>query len=283
MPPHIGLIVTGPTALKDFQVFVKTLHVWHPDAHLYIYTDSVTPVSTVTSAFPNARIKVALDIYSGKTRQHMEALPGTRYKHLFTDYTFEKAAVIEWMFQETPSLASSQGAWFLDADISILGQLPSIPSTATLALSPHYIRPRDESLYGHYNAGFLWMKDSRFIEPWRTAGHTSRFFEQAPLESIATQAGSGLYEFPIQVNFGWWRMFQGTASSAEIQAKFSFSRADTGSIGIRYDGVPLQSIHTHWYQRDRSITTVFNMWFNDLLTKFQSHPPINTFKRNIVV
>ena len=275
--PHIAMIVTGPTALADYKVFVKTLEVWHPDAHLYIFTDSATPVATVPFK-GTTHIKEALNAYTGKTRQQMEQLPGIRYANLFTDYTYEKAAVLEWVF----SFETGEGVWFLDADISHLAPLPSIPPTATLALSPHSIRPRDEALYGHYNAGFLWMRDDRFIAPWREAGKTSRFFEQVPLETIAAQAADGLYEFPIQVNFGWWRMFQGTASSTEIQAKFSFFRQDT-SIGIRYDGVPLQSIHTHWYQRDRSITTTFNTWFNDLLTKFKSHPPIAAFKRHITV
>lgn len=279
--PTIAMIVTGPTALADYKVFVQTLEVWHPDAHLYIYTDSATPIDTIKFK-GTIHSKKQLDSYAGKTRQQMEQLPGIRYTNLFTDYTYEKASVLEWAIHESGSPA---GVWFLDADISLLAPLPAIPPTATLALSPHYIRPRDEALYGHYNAGFIWMRDGRFLAPWREAGKTSRFFEQVPLETIAaqaTQADDGLYEFPIQVNFGWWRMFQGTASSAEIQSKFSFFRQDT-SIGIRYDGVPLQSIHTHWYQRDRSITTTFNTWFNDLLTKFKSHPPIAAFKRHIAV
>lgn len=271
MNPHIGLIVTGAEAAREFELFTKSLEQWHPDATLYVYTDSATDLSKI--AFKGKlHIKKALDAYKGLSRKTMEALPGKTQDSLFKEYTYEKAAVLEWMFESQPALKTT-GAWFCDADITFCAPLPPIPESATLALSPHYIREVDCKLYGKYNAGFFWMKDPAHITTWRAAAASSRFFEQAALEDVAAAAGTALYEFPIQVNFGWWRMYQAAAAPPAIQAKFSLFRGDTG-VGIRYDGAPLQSIHTHWHDTSRSSAGVFNAWYNEFTKKFASHKPL---------
>lgn len=278
--PHIGLIVTGLHALLDYTVFCRTLEVWHPDATLYVFTDSETPVHTVTFK-GTVHVKVALDAYKGLTRRAMEGRPGILYDSLFKDYTYEKANVLDWMWSMSPA-HTLEGAWFLDADICFLAPLPAIPATTTLALSPHSIRPADERLYGKYNAGFLWFKDRTYLDAWRAAARTSRFFEQAALEDLATLANatSSLYEFPIQVNFGWWRMFQSTEPPAAIAAKFSLFRAEQ-SVGIRYDGKALQSVHTHWYQMDGSATDSFNRFLKSIVARFPTHRPLAQFGKAI--
>jgi hypothetical protein len=275
--PHIALIVTGAEALADLVIFVKTLEVWHPDATLYVLTDSVTKIGDIRFK-GTMHVRVALDAYRGLNRKAMEGLPGRIYDTLFKDYTYEKADVIEWAF--SLGAVGDKGVWFMDSDITHLAPLPDIPSSTTLALSPHYIRESDCRLYGKYNAGYFWLRDPSLVSAWRSAGFTSRFFEQAALEDIAVAAGSGLYEFPIQVNFGWWRMFQGLIPPAEVQASLSFNRADT-SVGLRYKGVPLQSIHTHWYDTTGSATGVFNAWVNEYTRKFASHKPMAGFRRSL--
>jgi hypothetical protein len=272
----IGLIVTGQQALQDFKIFVATLTSWHPNAELYVYTDSKTDVSSVKWSGP-LHIKAAMDGYAGKSRAEMEALPGRKYDSLFKDYTYEKAAVLEWMFADQ---TDAEGAWFLDADITLLAPLPQIPETTQVALSPHYIRQCDTALYGKYNAGFMWFKSVDLLETWRQAAPASRFFEQAALEVVAAAAGPGLYEFPIQVNFGWWRMFQSPEAPPAIQAKFSVNRTDKG-IGIRYDGQPLQSVHTHWKSHGDRTMLEFNNWFKAYLTRFKMHKPIANLMKTI--
>jgi len=265
----IGLIVTGQQALQDYKIFTASLAVWHPTASLYVYTDSKTDVKSVKWG-GQLQIKNGMDAYAGKTRAEMEALPGKKYDSLFKDYTYEKAAVLEWMF-ESPA---DEGAWFLDADITLLAPLPQIPYTAIVGLSPHYIRQCDTALYGKYNAGFMWFKSLELLEMWRQAAPASRFFEQAALETVAAAAGPGLHEFPIQVNFGWWRMFQSPEAPPTIQAKFSVNRTDK-SVGIRYDGQPLQSVHTHWKTQSGDRTMFdFNTWFKQYLDRFKMHKPV---------
>ena len=278
--PHIGLIVTGEEALADFAVFCKTLEVWHPDATLYVFTDSETETGLISTVFKGTvHSMTTMDSYRGLKRKEMEKLPGKLYDTLFKDYTYEKANVLDWMFESISDL--NGGVWFLDADICHCAPLPEIPlaSGTTLALSPHYIQTRDEALYGKYNAGFLWLNDPSLVQAWRSLGVKSRFFEQAALEDLAVRSGVKLYEFPIQVNFGWWRMFQGRASVADVQAGFTISKLDK-SIGIRYKGKPIQSFHTHWFQKT-SVTGAFNTWIVDFLRPFSTYEPIEHFLKAI--
>ena len=275
--PSIGLIVTGSESLKELQIFAKSLEIWHPDAVLYVATDRETQVETIKFK-GEIKVKRTLDDYVGKRRYEMESLPGKHYKDLWTDFMYEKAKVIEWMFD-----AEVKEAWFLDADITFLAPLPDIPETATLALSPHYIRECDTKRFGYYNAGFLCMRNRKYLEEWKKAGLTSRFYEQAALETIAESAKleNTLYEFPIQVNFGWWRMFQSVLSPPTILSKFSIFRKEQ-SVGIRYDGKALQSVHTHWNDKGEYGLQAFNNSFRTLLKKFINHPPIKVFCSSIL-
>jgi hypothetical protein len=273
-PPRIGLIVTGKDAFADFALFIKTLEQWHPTAELFVYTDSDTPVNLVQTKL-NLRYKTAMDRYKGLKRSQMETMKGIFYDSLFKDYTYEKAAVLEWMFETQ----ATEPAWFLDADISHLAPLPVIPDGAELALSQHMIRPASEAKYGKYNAGYMWFKSAALLPKWKELGHSSRFYEQAALEDLANSIPKeALYEFPPQVNFGWWRMQQSTTSQRDIQAKFSIFRNDK-SIGIRYDGKPLQSIHTHWYSTTEFECVSFRMWFDQFTTKFKTHKPLQNYRK----
>jgi hypothetical protein len=286
--PRIGLIVTGERTVSDFRIFVRTCELWHPDAILYVFTDSATaPALREIRSRLTVYIRIALDAYSGKGRVEMEAMPGAVYATLWTDFMYQKAAVMQWMFDSAPATAAGTATdiWFLDADITLLAPLPAVPAAARVALSPHYIREADCRLYGRYNGGFLMMRDRALLDVWRAAGHRARFYEQSALEDVAVAAAAtattadAVYEFPPQVNFGWWRMYQGSEAPAAIQGKFSLYRADAASSGIRYDGAALQSVHTHWYERT-SATGAFNAWFDAYTARFAGgHAPLRTLRR----
>jgi hypothetical protein len=274
-PPHIGLLVSGPEALVEYNLFVATLELWHPDAVLYVYTDSKTLVTKTPKSGALHVNQTVLDKYNGRRRTEMEATSGTLYDSLWKEYMYEKANVLKWMFELQPDLKTT-GAWFMDADILHCAPLPAIPEYATLALSPHYIRAADEAKFGHFNGGFMWFKDPALLEIWKAAGHSSRFFEQSALEDVARAAGITAYSFPPSVNFGWWRMFQSPFSPPDQQKKFSVYRPNPG-VGLRYDGLTLQSIHTHWFQHDGSSTHVFNQWFQQISKILKSHKPMQQF------
>lgn len=275
--PVIGLIVTGTDCFRDFKIFVKTLEQWHPDATLYVFTDTKTQPESVEHSC-KIITKVCLDAYTGKSRKIMEKTKGKVYDSMWKEFMYEKANILRWIFELKPSLKDT-GVWLMDTDIIHLAPLPEIPAGKTLALCPHYINSNDENLYGHYNGGYLWLKDPSLLDVWCEAGKTSRFFEQSALEDIAEKAKDTLYEFPIQVNFGWWRMFQGTEDKKVIQTKFSIFRTDN-SVGIRYDGAPLQSIHTHAFDKTPGACAFFNIWFTMWLNKVaNAHQPLADWKR----
>lgn len=269
--PRIGLIVTGAETLCDFQIFVKTLAMWHTDAELFVFTDTATESHIKAIKTPiKIHTRPTLTKYSDKDRKTMEAMSGEVYATLWTDFMYEKAAVLQWIFEIYPTLAegSGAGAWFMDADITFLAPIQAPPAWATVALSPHYIRTADEMRFGKYNGGYLWIKDQSLLEVWRVAGHSSHFYEQSALEAVSCAAAGGLFEFPIQVNFGWWRMFQSSDAPPVIQSRFRFNRFDK-SIGLRYDDVPLQSIHTHW-RDNTSVTGMFNLWIDTFTGRIAS-------------
>jgi hypothetical protein len=121
------------------------------------------------------------------------------------------------------------------------------------------------------------MRDPRFLDTWAEATHTSRFFEQAALESVAATARS-LYEFPIQNNFGWWRMFQSEVTTEAMVRQFGFRRGGEG-IGLIFQGQPLASVHTHFFERNDPYTIEFNKFILTLLEKLGKYPPANEFLR----
>lgn len=266
-------LATGK-ALLDLKLLLWSIEVWHssdlPD--VYLFTDDVTATPPYKGKL---HIKKALNEYTGLDRQQMEKMPGKIYKTKWTDFMCEKMQAMRWAFEEADP--GAEGIWFLDADICLLGKLPSIPVGVDVALAPHYIHPRDEIKYGRFNGGFLWMREPKFLDIWAEATYTSHFFEQAALEKVAATAKS-LYEFPIQNNFGWWRMFQSMASTDEMTRRFGFNRRAEG-VGITFDGVPLLSVHTHIWEQKDTYTIEFNRFLFTLLEKLGKHPPAQDFLR----
>jgi hypothetical protein len=268
----LAAIVTGSKALTEFQLLLHTLEQWVPAAEVFVFTD--TPTYKLISSLKSRirfQTRVTLDEYAGLTRKDMEARDGRRYATLFHDYTMEKAAAMQWVFEER-SAAATQGVWFLDADICLLAPLPTVPTGTSLGLSPHYIRVADEARYGHYNAGMIWVRDSKLLDVWKRMAHGSRFYEQAALEEVAkvaeAEAEGAVYEFPIQDNFGWWRYLQSADAPPVIQERLGYNRR-LPCCGLTYEGAVLRSIHTHWDE-----VSEFNEWMRSRLEFLaRSHPP----------
>jgi len=270
--PFVCTLATNH-ALQDLQYFLKSLMVWNSNAPtVYLFADK-----DVATAIPAIKytgkiiVKEALNTYSHKMRTEMERIPSNS-KTLWYDFQMEKLNLLDWVFK-SENTASEVGVFYLDADIFFLGELPTIPEAATVALSPHMIRKQDEKLYGTYNAGYFWTKSVDAIHAWRNACQASRFFEQAALEIFDTEEWSGrLYTFPIQTNYGWWRMFQSDTHYTELQKDWAIRR-EVRHAGITVKKEPLISIHTHWNTSDFT-TKIFNTFVRDLLTKLAPmHPP----------
>lgn len=166
----------------------------------------------------------------------------------------------------------------------------SSSSSSLIAVSPHRIRKADERLWGRYNGGCFGTNDPMALFSWKKHTETSRFFDQASIEDVVRDWGgvggggdplsapshsspaNGLFpqrrrvlEFPVQVNFGYWRLFQSETLTSPALAlrsnplsgqmgivrtnemsRFSISQQD-GQRLLLYDGAPLQSVHTHFF------------------------------------
>ena len=133
------------------------------------------------------------------------------------------------------------------------------------------IRESDEALYGMYNAGFFWTNQPHFSSSWKLACKTSRFFEQAALETMSDfTPEEECHTFGEEVNYGWWRMTQSPKGLQAQQAAWSAS--DTG---LCVNDIPLVCIHTHWKTSD-TVTNQFNRWILEQLEKLKHQPTIRT-------
>ena len=256
MPPIVATLATNE-CYDDLKLFLSSLSLWYSKADaptVYIYADSQVAEKIIAEEYHMHIVFCQrLDDYSGLTRQEMEAVSRPNNTTLWYEFQMEKLNLLDWVFESDAETATRDGVFYLDSDICFFGPLPTPPPTMTVGLSPHYIRPRDEARFGRYNGGFLWFKEQRAVKAWRDACPNSRFHEQAAIECFDEASWSDkVYMFPPQVNYGWWRMFQGSYTASELQAKWS------AAATIIVDGQPLQSIHTHFYKPGERATLLFN-------------------------
>jgi len=241
----IALLV-NENAMDDLRIFLETLQLWNTILPT-LYIACSKPLQLKYKGIIHT--KVCLETYTNLTRQQMENLPSKEsLTNLFHDFTVEKCSLIEWAIKEHGS-----GVLFCDADICWLGPLPSIDPTK-LTLSPHEIRPQDEARFGLFNAGFLYIPSLESVRQWRKACLTSTFFEQKALDIFQISCN----RFGSHVNYGWWRMFQASKPSQQLQAEWSIHRHESHS-GLCVKGIPVVCIHTHWKTNDY-ITNMFNTW-----------------------
>ena len=258
MPPIIATLATNQS-YQDLKIFLTSLSLWYTPATapaVYIFTDSRTMDKVIADHYLLYIVfNTCLDKYSNKNRLEMEAVKRPNGKTLWYDFQMEKLNLLDWVFSADSDTATTDGVFYLDSDICFFGPLPSIPDYAKVALSPHYIKQADELRFGRYNGGFLWFRDKTAITIWREACPNSRFHEQAALECFDATEKTGLlvYDFPMEVNYGWWRMWQSSTPSHVLQNEWK-SNESIIFIGDR----PLQSVHTHFYNASDNATKAFN-------------------------
>jgi hypothetical protein len=257
-------------AVADLAVLFFTLELWNSTPPtIYIFSDAPTIPKIEALPYKGKKIiKDALAPYIGLNRATMERTPGKKFKTLFADFCAEKPRLLSWALDE-----GSNGILFLDADICHLGPLPILASEIQLALSPHMIRKSDTDRFGVYNAGYLFLRSKEIADKWYELCATSYFFEQGCLEDLSVWVSlkwpGGFEKFPVTVNYGWWRLWQGDRPSADLQKEWRILRRD-GWSGLSINGAPVQSIHTHWHIRDDMATMRFNLWILGELRKLNS-------------
>lgn len=278
--PAMIAVLANSNALEDLELFFSSLQLWNsklPPIYLFCtrkvqdwlpgkYKGSVT-------SYP------VLDSYEGFTRQQMERKPSSRGRpNLFHDFTEEKCALMRSALQSMKEEQKKRGVLFCDADLLWLGPLPQIAEGSQLVLSPHMIHKHDEEKYGRFNAGLLWTNSEEVIGAWEEACKTSHFFEQAALEQLEAYQPSF---FPVQVNYGWWRMFQSPNGVQPQKEAWSIKRdPQERHSGIQVEGSPLVCIHTHWKTTDH-VTQCFNDWVAGKLELLKSQSKVRTLLKKL--
>lgn len=272
-PSHIATLATS-SAIDDLRIFLKTLSFWNsPPPPVYLFCDAAVAAAVPSFGYTGELvIKEALTAYTGLNRAQMESMPGIHYKNLFFDFVCEKLTLMEWVF----SVAESSGVLFCDADICFLAPLFQIPIGCPLAVSPHLIREHDEARFGIYNAGMIWIKDAATVALWREACATSSFYEQIAIETLVNFVDKP-YMIPVTENYGWWRLWQGRKSAAELKGEWKMNKKNPGS-GISIRGVALGSVHTHFTEIHDAATAAYNDWVKTSLKRIaQVHEPARRF------
>ena len=264
----VATLASGTNALKDLRVFLYTLGLFNsvlPKVYLLCdtYIANNLPAYSGTIITDNC-----LDEYTTLNRMAMECMHGKKYRTLWEDFMMEKTTVMDKAFQD-----KNTAVFFFDDDICFMGPLPTISPTVKLGISPHMIISSDEQKYGTYNAGFIYSTDPSMPELWRNCAKISRYYDQAALEDIEKQyATDEVYHFPIQNNYGWWRMFQSTSSSETIMNNWEIHGEDNYS-GIKAHGQLLCSIHTHWGETNNQTILAYNQFVYQQLIKLNQHKP----------
>jgi hypothetical protein len=258
--------LANKNALHDLNIFLFTLQLWNNNyslPNLYIYCDSFVERYLLERKPYKGKLflKNVLDSYTNYDRVQMESMKGKEFNTLFGDFVCEKMNLLNWVFRE-----GEKEILFCDADICFLGSLPIINTNKQLILSKHEIKEKDEIKYGIYNAGFIYINDRTIPDIWKTFSKKSKFFEQISLEDL-----TDIYSFdvfPVQNNYGWWRLLQGKESEEVLKTKWSIKR-EINCSGIAVEGKPLLSIHTHWKTNDNA-TKYFNTFVKGYLQKLHS-------------
>lgn len=248
-------------AQKDLELFLFSLNIWNREkiTFVYIYCDSPIYKWLQPQKY-NFKIKMKpiLDKYGPHLRKEMEKQKGEIFSTKWGDFMGEKMNLLEWVFSEI-----QEGVFLLDSDICFLAPLQEIDPKYELALSPHYCNSNTSLEVGYYNGGYLWTSNPKFPKEWRDATHNSRFFEQSSLEDMAYLYKEKLFEFPLQVNYGWWRMCYSNNSVENQQKTFGIFRGAEDNSGILVEDLPLVSVHTHFSDKAYKVRE-----FNDFIIKY---------------
>lgn len=228
----------------------------HPGAKMYCMVDSSTKMHIERST-PQPRLDIAwivsLDYFSNKNRAIME-MEGS-----WTQFQLLKCEVMREALKNEPDTI------YLDSDMIIFDKIDGLDKTKELGVSPHYINKTNTDKYGHYNGGMIWTKNINIINDWIIFAKSSRFFEQAAIEDLANKYS--YFEFGLNYNFSWWRLYQSTLTPQQISSNISFN---SSIRKICYNDMPIKNIHTHFSKNYNDTQLIsFNQLLIEILKKFK--------------
>ena len=252
--PESVSTLANSKALFDLGLFFRRMEMFHPTIPIYVACDTAVRTYFAKRPLKNpVEWVVCLDKYTDYDRPTMEK------KSLWVEFMLEKTTAME------EALRHHKNTLFLDSDIYLLQPL-TLPADVDVLLSPHMIKRENEEKYGTYNGGYFYVATADFIPWFREMTRTrSRYYEQQTLDYVSETFR--VATFPVQDNYGWWRLFECDHPLERIQ-KF---RTVDGIV--LYEEKPLRSIHTHFDDNGANFTGEFNRFmmnvlFSDLDRKF---------------
>lgn len=235
LPSSYSTLFAGERGI-DALLFLASLSMHHPNAHVYISTDS----NTYDWFLEHAKVlfykldlhwSLSLDKYDMRLkREDMEK------KNTWNDFMLEKVSIME------KALGHHNDTILLDADFVLLEPifLPADGEGFQLGISPHYMKASQERKYGRYNGGMLWTNQYDLGAFWREASAVSYYYEQAAIEDLAKRYR--FFEFGPEHNVGFWRPVHDEISSKAFYSHLYF---DMPTQKIRLRNRTVATFHTH--------------------------------------
>lgn len=242
-------------AKNDIELLLLSLELYNPHTPVYICCDNYIEKYIKNSNY-NLKLYTinTLDKYGEINRQEMER------KNMWLDFMLEKTASIKL------ALEHHNNTLFVDSDILFLNNINNLDFNKQIGLSPHFIKKQNEDLYGKYNGGFFYVNDKSFCDWFIDKSKTdSKYYEQYTLNFVNSKYN--MFEFPIQFNFGWWRLLECNENEIESRMKkFTINNNE-----IQYNNKPLICVHTHFIENNETyvgkLTNTFNDFIINLLNK----------------
>jgi hypothetical protein len=235
LPSSYSTLFAGERGL-DAVLFLSSVALHHPGAHVYISSDSNTyewflEHAKVLFYRLNLHWSLALDKYNMRLkREEMEA------SNTWNDFMLEKVGVME------TALRHHNDTMLLDADFVLLEPvfIPLAEAGFQVGASPHYMKKSQADRFGLYNGGMLWTNQVGLGDVWRQASAVSRYYEQAAIEDLTRQYP--YFEFGPEHNVGFWRAVHDDVGPKEFYSHLYFD-APTQMIKLRNQTVA--TFHTH--------------------------------------
>lgn len=234
LPSSYSTLFAGERGL-DAVLFLASLSLHHPNAHVYISSDSHTyewflEHAKVLFLRLDLHWTLALNKYNMKlNRDDMEAA------NTWNDFMLEKVGVME------KALTHHNDTILLDADFVMLEPI-YIPTDKPyqLGVSPHYMKASQTQKFGRYNGGMLWTNQYGLGAFWRQASAVSYYYEQAAIEDLVKRYA--FFEFGPEHNVGFWRPVHDEVNAKEFYRHLYFD-APTQKIKLR--NTTVSTVHTH--------------------------------------
>lgn len=264
--PLVATMAFREGSTRELLLLARSLDRWEPDARLYVLTDD--PARALKAA-PRAVAVASRDVTAryrdAANMLAMDALPGgEECATMRTRFMYEKASILEHVFEREPEDARAGGVWFVDSDVVLLAALPRPPSDAArLGVSLNTTIPLVDDLDGCFNGGLFWVRDPALLHRWRELGTSTTFYEQQTLEPLAAALPSdAVWVLNEGANVAGWRLGASVVLGAREPRP-----GEPLFAGFTLWDKPVLSLHHHFLAHNRQNFLHFELALDHLVRR----------------